>query len=68
MESCRALNARLGSLPSCDSAGSGLAVAKAAGAKGDRVCCLEAGKVISEGGPVAVRNDPLVIASYLGTD
>ena len=34
----------------------------------DRVYCLEAGKVIAEGEPDAVRNDPLVIASYLGTD
>ncbi|WP_420435714.1 ABC transporter permease subunit [Candidatus Poriferisocius sp.] len=34
----------------------------------DRVYCLEAGKVIAEGSPSAVRNDPLVIASYLGTD
>jgi ABC-type branched-subunit amino acid transport system ATPase component/ABC-type branched-subunit amino acid transport system permease subunit len=34
----------------------------------DRVYCLELGKVIAQGDPVAVRNDPLVIASYLGTD
>ena len=34
----------------------------------DRVYCLEAGLVISEGSPEEVRNDPLVIASYLGTD
>ena len=34
----------------------------------DRVYCLEAGSVISEGSPEEVRNDPLVIASYLGTD
>ncbi|MCY3633342.1 MAG: ATP-binding cassette domain-containing protein [bacterium] len=34
----------------------------------DRVYCLEAGKVIAEGTPSEVRNDPLVIASYLGTD
>jgi ABC-type branched-subunit amino acid transport system ATPase component len=34
----------------------------------DRVYCLEAGKVICEGIPSAVRNDPAVIASYLGTD
>lgn len=34
----------------------------------DRVYCLEAGSVISEGSPDEVRNDPLVIASYLGTD
>ena len=34
----------------------------------DRVYCLEAGTVISEGEPSKVRNDPIVIASYLGTD
>ena len=34
----------------------------------DRVYCLEAGTVISEGQPFEVRNDPAVIASYLGTD
>ncbi len=34
----------------------------------DRVYCLEAGRVIAEGEPSAVRNDPAVIASYLGTD
>jgi ABC-type branched-subunit amino acid transport system ATPase component/ABC-type branched-subunit amino acid transport system permease subunit len=34
----------------------------------DRVYCLEAGSIIAEGDPEAVRNDPLVVASYLGTD
>ena len=34
----------------------------------DRVYCLELGRVIAEGSPEAVRNDPAVIASYLGTD
>ncbi len=34
----------------------------------DRVYCLEAGRVIAQGAPEAVRNDPVVIASYLGTD
>ena len=34
----------------------------------DRVYCLELGRVIAEGKPTQVRNDPAVIASYLGTD
>jgi ABC-type branched-subunit amino acid transport system ATPase component len=34
----------------------------------DRVYCLEAGAVIAEGSPKDVRDNPRVIASYLGTD
>ena len=34
----------------------------------DRVYCLELGQIICEGLPSTVRNDPAVIASYLGTD
>ena len=34
----------------------------------DRVYCLENGSVIAEGTPDQVRNDPHVVASYLGTD
>jgi ABC-type branched-subunit amino acid transport system ATPase component len=34
----------------------------------DRVYCLEAGRVIAHGAPTVLRNDPAVIASYLGTD
>ena len=34
----------------------------------DRVYCLGAGRVIASGKPDAVRSDPDVIASYLGTD
>ena len=33
----------------------------------DRVYCLEVGRVIAEGA-VTVRNDPKVVASYLGVD
>jgi Branched-chain amino acid ATP-binding cassette transporter len=33
-----------------------------------RVCCLETGRIIAEGSSVELREDPKVIASYLGTD
>jgi ABC-type branched-subunit amino acid transport system ATPase component/ABC-type branched-subunit amino acid transport system permease subunit len=34
----------------------------------DRVYCLDLGRVLAEGEPDAVRNDPHVVAAYLGTD
>jgi ABC-type branched-subunit amino acid transport system ATPase component len=34
----------------------------------DRVYCMDAGRCIAEGDPHTVRNDPVVIAAYLGTD
>jgi ABC-type branched-subunit amino acid transport system ATPase component/ABC-type branched-subunit amino acid transport system permease subunit len=34
----------------------------------DRVYCLDLGRLIAEGTPAAVRGNPAVVASYLGTD
>ena len=34
----------------------------------DRICALDSGRVISTGTPQEVREDPAVMASYLGTD
>jgi ABC-type branched-subunit amino acid transport system ATPase component/branched-subunit amino acid ABC-type transport system permease component len=34
----------------------------------DRIYCLEAGHVIADGPPDVVRDDPAVVASYLGSD
>ena len=34
----------------------------------DRVYCLDLGRVLAEGNPDEVRNDPHVVAAYLGTD
>jgi ABC-type multidrug transport system ATPase subunit len=34
----------------------------------DRVFAMEAGRVIAEGTPEEIRRNPLVIASYLGTE
>ena len=34
----------------------------------DRVCVLAGGQVIAEGPPTVLRDDPLVLAAYLGVD
>lgn len=34
----------------------------------DRLVCMQFGRVIAEGPPDAVLDDPVVVESYLGTD
>jgi ABC-type branched-subunit amino acid transport system ATPase component len=34
----------------------------------DRMFCLDLGRVVAQGTPAEVLDDPMVVAAYLGTD